>query len=85
MLFFTNMLSVSIIVFTSSLLKKEESLWIVRNTVLMPIGLLSGILFPYDTMPETMKIAANFCPQRWIAAGIERMQQAALCLLILKC
>ncbi|MCM1543310.1 MAG: ABC transporter permease [Blautia sp.] len=75
MLFFTNLLSVSIMVFASSMLKKEESLWIVGSAVLMPMGLLSGILFPYDTMPGAMKIAADFCPQRWIAAGIERMQQ----------
>ncbi|MCM1523001.1 MAG: ABC transporter permease [Ruminococcus sp.] len=75
MMFFTNLLSISIMVFAASLLKKEESLWIVGSAVLMPMGLLSGILFPYDTMPKAMKIAANFCPQRWIAAGIERMQQ----------
>lgn len=75
MLFFTNLLSVSIMVFASSLLQKEESLWIVGSAVLMPMGLLSGVLFPYDTMPDAMKMAANFCPQRWIAAGIERMQQ----------
>ncbi|MCM1308404.1 MAG: ABC transporter permease [Butyrivibrio sp.] len=75
MLFFTNFLSVSIMVFASSMLKKEESLWIVGSAVLMPMGLLSGVLFPYDTMPGAMKIVADFCPQRWIAAGIERMQQ----------
>lgn len=75
MLCFTNLLSVSIMVFASSLLKKEESLWIVGSAVLMPMGLLSGVLFPYDTMPEAMKTAADFCPQRWIAAGIERMQR----------
>ncbi|MCM1538433.1 MAG: ABC transporter permease [bacterium] len=75
MLFFTNLLSVSIMVFASSLLKKEESLWIVGSAILMPMGLLSGILFPYDTMPKAMKIAAHFCPQRWIAAGIEQMQR----------
>ncbi|MCM1096868.1 MAG: ABC transporter permease [Ruminococcus flavefaciens] len=75
MLFFTNLLSVSIMVFASSMLKEEESLWIVGSAVLMPMGLLSGVLFPYDTMPKAMKIAADFCPQRWIAAGIERMQQ----------
>ncbi|MCM1171143.1 MAG: ABC transporter permease [Clostridium sp.] len=75
MLFFTNLLSVSIMVFASSMLKNEDSLWIVGSAVLMPMGLLSGVLFPYDTMPKAMKIAANFCPQRWIAAGIERMQQ----------
>ena len=75
MLFFTNLLSVSIMVLASSMLKEEESLWIVGSAVLMPMGLLSGVLFPYDTMPGAMKIAADFCPQRWIAAGIERMQQ----------
>lgn len=75
MMFFTNLLSVSMMVFASSLLKKEESLWIVGSAILMPMGLLSGVMFPYDTMPDAMKIAANFCPQRWIAAGIERMQK----------
>lgn len=75
MLFLTNFLSVSITVFASSMLKKEEGLWIVGSAMLMPMGLLSGILFPYETMPEAMKAAAAFCPQRWIAAGIESMQQ----------
>ncbi|MCM1054012.1 MAG: ABC transporter permease [Bacteroides sp.] len=75
MMFFTNLLSVSMMVFASSLLKKEESLWIVGSAILMPMGLLSGVMFPYDTMPNAMKIAANFCPQRWIATGIERMQE----------
>ncbi|MCR5105965.1 MAG: ABC transporter permease [Eubacterium sp.] len=75
MLFISNILSISIYVFFAALLKKEDALGFVGTFILMPMSLFSGVLFPFKYMPEVMqKIGACF-PQRWIAHGIENIQQ----------
>ena len=75
MQFISNVLSIAIYVFFAALLKKEDSLGFVGTFILMPMSLFSGVLFPFKYMPEVMqKIGACF-PQRWIAHGIENIQQ----------
>ncbi len=76
MLFISNVLSVSIYVFFAAFLKKEDALGFVGTFILMPMSLFSGVLFPFRYMPQTMQ-KIGFCfPQRWIAYGIEKMQQS---------
>jgi len=76
MLFISDVLAIAIYVFFAALLKKEDGLGFVGTFVLMPMSLFAGVLFPYRFMPPVMqKIGACF-PQRWIALGIEKMQQS---------
>ena len=76
MLFISNVLSVSIYVFCAALLKKEDALGFVGTFILMPMSLFSGVLFPFKYMPRTMQRIGSCFPQRWIAYGIEKMQQS---------
>ena len=76
MLFISNILSVSIYVFFAAFLKKEDALGFVGTFILMPMSLFSGVLFPFKYMPEGMQRIGACFPQRWIALGIEKIQQS---------
>lgn len=75
-LFTANVLSVSLYVFASTLVKKEDSLWFMASFVLLPMSLFSGVLFPYEFMPKAMQMIGACFPQRWIAHGIEEIQNS---------
>ncbi len=75
MMFIANVLSVAIYLFASTLVKKEDSLWFMASFVLLPMALFSGVLFPYEFMPDIMKKIGTLFPQRWISLGIENMQR----------
>ena len=76
MMFTANVLSVTIYLFASTLVKKEDSLWFMASFVLLPMALFSGVLFPYEFMPDIMKKIGALFPQRWISLGIENMQRS---------
>jgi ABC-2 type transport system permease protein len=71
----SNILSVGIYVFASSLTDDSQTLESMATLVLMPMGIFSGVLFPFDYMPKVLKIIGSCCPQRWISHGIERIQE----------
>ncbi len=73
--FSANVLSVSLYVFASAIAKKEDSLWFMGTFVLMPMALFSGVLFPYEYMPDVMKAIGACFPQRWIQNGISAVQK----------
>lgn len=73
--FTANVLSICLYLFASTILKKEDSLWFMASFVLLPMALFSGVLFPYQFMPKPMQVIGACCPQRWIAKGIERIQE----------
>jgi ABC-2 type transport system permease protein len=76
MLFTANVLSVAIYLFASTLVKTEDSLWGMATFILLPMSLFSGVLFPYEFMPKGMQVIGAFMPQRWIAHGIEAIQES---------
>lgn len=76
MMFTANVLSVTIYLFASTLVKKEDNLWFMASFVLLPMALFSGVLFPYEFMPDIMKKIGSLFPQRWISLGIENMQKS---------
>ncbi|MBR0486057.1 MAG: ABC transporter permease, partial [Oscillospiraceae bacterium] len=75
MMFTANVLSVAIYLFASTLVKKEDSLWFMASFVLLPMALFSGVLFPYEFMPDVMQKIGMLFPQRWLSLGIENMQK----------
>ncbi|MFI3250454.1 MAG: ABC transporter permease [Eubacteriales bacterium] len=76
MMFVTNILSTALFVWVAVLFNKEEALWFMATFVLTPMGLFSGVLFPYEFMPRFMQTIGSFFPQRWISRGIETMQES---------
>ncbi len=75
MMYLADLLSVAIYIFASSVTKSEDGLWIFSAFILMPMALFSGILFPYEFMPQAMQVIGACFPHRWIARSIEIMQK----------
>lgn len=75
MMYLADLLSVAIYIFASSVTKSEDGLWIFSAFILMPMALFSGILFPYEFMPQAMQMIGSCFPHRWIAKSIEIMQK----------
>ena len=46
--------------------KQEWMFWVVQQTVLFPLLILSGMLLPLETGPQWMKVASAFDPLRWV-------------------
>lgn len=76
MMYITDLLSVAIYVFTSAFAKSDDGLWMFSAFVLMPMSMFSGILFPYEFMPQAMQVIGSCFPHRWIAKGVEIIQQS---------
>lgn len=75
-LFAANVLSTALYLFVSTCVRKEETLWFMATFILTPMGLFSGLLFPYKYMPPLMQTIGSFFPHRWIAHGIESIQKS---------
>ncbi|GAA4983349.1 ABC transporter permease [Actinopolymorpha pittospori] len=46
--------------------KQDWMFWVVQQTLLFPLMILSGMLLPLDTGPEWMRIAARFDPLAYV-------------------
>ena len=46
--------------------KQEWMFWVVQQTVLFPLLILSGMLLPLESGPQWMKVASAFDPLRWV-------------------
>jgi len=46
--------------------KQEWMFWVVQQTVLFPLLILSGMLLPIESGPQWMKVASAFDPLRWV-------------------
>ena len=75
MVLLANVLAVAIYVFSASFTDSSETLETMTTMVLMPMGLFSGILFPFSYMPKVFRIIGSCCPQRWISHGVEQIQK----------
>ena len=75
MMWLADLLAVAISLCASALVKTEDSLWVFGSFIIMPMALFSGLLFPYEFMPKSLKVIGACFPNRWIAKGIEIMQR----------
>lgn len=60
--------------FLAALLKDESTVWNVGVLVLFPTSILSGAMFPFESMPEPLRVVGSFFPQRWITSAVEILQ-----------
>lgn len=58
----------------SAFANDDNTAWRFGVLVLLPASILSGALFPFDAMPESLQTAGNLFPQRWITNAIEILQ-----------
>lgn len=75
MVLVTNLFSVGVFTFLSTILKQEGSLWSISTFIFFPMALFSGALFPYENMPVWMQNVGAIFPQRWITESIEIIQR----------
>ncbi|WP_455716857.1 hypothetical protein [Anaerosporobacter sp.] len=55
-------MSVALFLITSTFVNSDGSLWFIQVLILMPMGLLSGALFPFHLMPKAIQTVANCLP-----------------------
>lgn len=60
--------------FLSAFLKNEGTVWNVGVLVLLPTSILSGALFPFETMPKLLRTIGGLFPQRFITSAVEILQ-----------
>ncbi|RXZ79620.1 ABC transporter permease [Paenibacillaceae bacterium] len=70
-----NIFSAGFFALLSSLLKDEGALWSISTFIFFPMAIMSGALFPYQSMPSWMQKVGNFVPQRWVSGSIEAIQK----------
>ncbi len=75
MVLITNLFSLGVFTFLSTIVKEEGSLWSISTFIFFPMALFSGALFPYDNMPVWMQNVGSVFPQRWITESIEIIRQ----------
>src|SRR6478735_5162820 len=46
--------------------KQEWMFWVVQQTLIFPLMILSGMLLPLESGPQWMKVASAFDPLRWV-------------------
>jgi len=71
----TNLFSVGVFALLSTLLKDEGALWSIATFLFFPMAVMSGAIFPYDSMPSWMQNVGAYVPQRWITGSIEAIQK----------
>lgn len=62
----TLIISTGIYIFVASFIENEGYLWLFSTGLLFPLALLSGALFPIETMPSWMKKLAHISPQYYL-------------------
>lgn len=73
MLFISNIFGVAFSVFVAAITNSEAANNNLSMAVLTALGFFSGILFPYEYMPDIFKAVGMLSPQRWISSAIERI------------
>lgn len=70
-----SILTTSYGLFLSAFANNDNTVWSIGVMALLPTSILSGALFPFEAMPETLQIIGKIFPQRWITIAIEKLQQ----------
>lgn len=59
---------------SSSFVSDDNTVWRFGVLVLLPTSILSGALFPFESMPKLLQTVGYFFPQRWVTMSIETLQ-----------
>lgn len=59
----------------SAFAKDDGAVWSFGVMVLLPTSILSGALFPFESMPKPLRMVGSVFPQRWIARAVELLQE----------
>ena len=60
--------------FLGAVLKDEGAVWNVGVLFLLPSSILSGAMFPFESMPKLLRTIGSVFPQRWITSAVEILQ-----------
>ena len=44
------------------------------SSFLLPTSILSGAMFPFESMPKLLRAVGSVFPQRWITSAVEILQ-----------
>ncbi len=65
--------SLAIGVFVSALAKNSAQAVFITVFFIMPSFVLSGVMFPYELMPEAVRLVGNLLPLRWYQIALRRL------------
>ena len=60
--------------FLGAVLKDEGAVWNVGVLLFLPTSILSGAMFPFESMPKLLRAVGSVFPQRWITSAVEILQ-----------
>ena len=58
----------------SAFANNDDTVWTFGVMVLLPTSILSGMMFPFASMPKILQMLGTLCPQRWISRSVEILQ-----------
>lgn len=66
--------SLTVGIFISSLVSNQAAAMLIAGMgMMMPVMLLSGMLFPLDSMPKFLQIIADFVPASWYFTAVKKI------------
>lgn len=67
-------LSLTVGIFISSLVSNQAAAMLIAGMgMMMPVMLLSGMLFPLDSMPKFLQVIADFVPASWYFTAVKKI------------
>ena len=68
------LVALSIGMLVSSLVRTQIAAMLISSMVMMmPVLLLSGMIYPIDSMPEILQWVSNIIPARWYIAAVKKL------------
>ncbi|WP_409297108.1 ABC transporter permease [Peribacillus sp. SCS-26] len=71
------LIAIGLSLVTVAIAKNRSTSGALHNLIVMPTVMLSGCYWPVEVMPEGLQRLAEFLPQRWALASIEKLQTGA--------
>ena len=68
--FLTILISTGLFIFLSSVLKEEGYTWAISTAVIFPLSVISGMLFPIDSMASWMRTIAKISPLYYMQQSV---------------
>jgi ABC-2 type transport system permease protein len=69
------LVSVSIGILIAAFSKDSRQSNALAILIISPTSMLAGCMFPFEVMPKNMQKIAEFLPQRWTLAAIQKLQE----------
>ncbi|RLQ96739.1 ABC transporter permease [Falsibacillus albus] len=74
LLFLFALVAIGLSLITVTFASSTASSGAIQNLIIVPTCMLSGCFWPVKIMPDTAQKIADFLPQRWVLASLDKLQ-----------